>query len=322
MVESTSVSSRQAAGIEYPTLLLLGATYAGWAAVTVWAPVLTPWLAVPLTALLLAQHSSIQHEVLHGHPFRPQWLADLTVFPAIGILIPYERFRDLHLAHHYDPLLTDPYDDPESNFVDPAVWDRLPGPVRALRSVNNTLAGRMLVGPALSCWALYRDDLRDALRGNRRVIWAYVHHALGLVPVVLWLGHVAAMPVWAYLLACYLGLSLLKVRTFLEHRAHERAGGRSVVIEDRGLFALLFLNNNFHAVHHAHPAIAWYRLPGEFARRREEFLKRNGGYYYRSYAEVFARHFLRRKDPVAHPMYPLPGEKPAVHPVSGRATHR
>jgi fatty acid desaturase len=44
--------------------------------------------------------------------------------------VPYLRFRDTHLAHHHDPNLTDPYDDPESNFQDPAVWARTPGPAR------------------------------------------------------------------------------------------------------------------------------------------------------------------------------------------------
>ena len=61
------------------------------------------------------------------------------------------------------------------------------------------------------------------------------------------------MPVWAYLLAAYLGWSLLKIRTYLEHRAHEAARARTVVIESRGPLALLFLNNNFHVVHHMHP---------------------------------------------------------------------
>ena len=102
---------------------------------------------------------------------------------------------------------------------------------------------------------------------------------------------------------CWGGLALLKIRTFLEHQAHERAAARSVIIEDRGPLALLFLNNNFHAVHHAHPRLPWYSLPREYARRREAFLRRNGGYRYRSYGEVFALHLLRGKDPVAHPLW-------------------
>jgi fatty acid desaturase len=123
------------------------------------------------------------------------------------------------------------------------------------------------------------------------------------VPVVAWLWLVGSMPWWQYLAAAWAALGILRIRTFLEHQAHERAGARSVIIEDRGPLALLFLNNNYHAVHHAKPGLAWYRLPGEFERRRAHWLERNGGYAYRSYAEVFRRYLWRRKDPVAHPIW-------------------
>jgi fatty acid desaturase len=119
------------------------------------------------------------------------------------------------------------------------------------------------------------------------------------------------MPVWAYLVCAYAGFSILKIRTFLEHRAHERASGRTVVIEDRGPLAFLFLNNNLHVVHHMHPGVAWYELPRMFAENRERYLRRYDGYYYRSYAEVFGRHFLRAKDPVPHPLWPDPKDGPA-----------
>ena len=33
--------------------------------------------------------------------------------------------------------------------------------------------------------------------------------------------------------------------------------------------------------------------PAEFARRREQWLRRNGGYSYRSYGEVFRRYLLQ-----------------------------
>ena len=55
-----------------------------------------------------------------------QWASEAMVFPSFLLLIPYLRFKDTHLAHHHDPALTDPYDDPESNFLDPAVWAQLP----------------------------------------------------------------------------------------------------------------------------------------------------------------------------------------------------
>ncbi len=46
-----------------------------------------------------------------------QWMSDILVFPAIGLIFPFERFRKSHLDHHMDSNLTDPYDDPESNYL-------------------------------------------------------------------------------------------------------------------------------------------------------------------------------------------------------------
>jgi fatty acid desaturase len=302
-------SARRGARVEWPTVVLLVLTCLAWGAVTAFAAPLGGWLAVPLLAVVLAQHSSLQHEIIHGHPTPSPALNEALVWPALGLFVPFRRFRDLHLAHHYDPLLTDPHDDPESNYLDPAVWGRLGRPARLLLGANNTLLGRMLLGPFIGIFCLWRDDL--ARRRERGVAVAWAHHLVGLVPVGLWLWLVGTMPLWQYLLGAWAALGILKVRTFLEHQAHEQAAGRSVIIEDRGPLALLFLNNNLHAVHHAKPGLPWYRLPAEYARRREWWLRRNGGYSYRSYAEVFRRHLLARKDPVAHPIWtsPEPGRR-------------
>jgi fatty acid desaturase len=57
-----------------------------------------------------------------------------------------------------------------------------------------------------------------------------------------------------------------------------------------------------------HPAVPWYRLPALYAARRGHFLRRNDAYVYRSYAEIFRRHFLKAKDPVPHPVWPVKRE--------------
>ena len=111
------------------------------------------------------------------------------------------------------------------------------------------------------------------------------------------------MPFWAYLIAVYIGHALIKIRTFLEHRAHDDAQGRTVIVEDRGPLAFLFLNNNLHVVHHAHPGVPWYRLPQLYGAARNGYLASNGGYRYGSYREVMRRHFWRAKDPVPHPLW-------------------
>jgi fatty acid desaturase len=289
--------------VEWPTVLVALATYGAiGVAGALWGA--APVLATILLALALTQYSSLQHEVLHGHPFARQWASEALVFPAFFVLIPYLRFKDTHLAHHHDPSLTDPYEDPESNFIDPAVWPRLPRWWRWLLMVNNSLGGRILFGPAISMYVFVKSEAIAALAGNGRVWAAWGLNVLGLVPVV-WFLMVTGMPLWAYALAVYAALGLLRIRTFLEHRAHAAHRARTVVIEDRGPLALLFLNNNYHVVHHMHPNVAWYDLPALYAARRDHFLRRNDGYRYASYAEVFARYFWRAKDPVAHPIWPV-----------------
>ena len=127
---------------------------------------------------------------------------------------------------------------------------------------------------------------------------------------LIWLGLMAEMPVSAYLLAAYGGNSLIKIRTFLEHRAHEAHRARTVVVEDRGPLAYLFLNNNLHVVHHCHPNVAWYDLPALYRANRDHFLRRNEAYVYRSYGQIFRQYFLRAKDPVPHPIWPVKKGQP------------
>lgn len=289
--------------VEWPTLFVLIATYLTLGLSTTWLADFSLPLAIFVAGIAIAQFSSLQHEVLHGHPFRNRMLSEASVFLAATVYIPYLRFKDTHLAHHHDPILTDPYDDPESNFLDPQVWKTLPTVCKILLKTNNTLFGRILFGPAISIWTFVGSDLRAIVAGDRQILMAWVLHLLGVAMVLGWLSWADGMPVWAYLIAAYFGFGLLKIRTFLEHRAHDLARARSVVIADTGFFALLFLNNNYHSVHHSQPGLAWYRLPSLFAQNRDHFLARNDGYFYATYAQVFRQYFFRAKDPVPHPLW-------------------
>ncbi len=289
--------------MEWPTVVVLLGTYALFA-LGVWVWPSAGAVSVLLTGIALAQFSSLQHEVLHRHPFRAQGLNEALVFPALMPFVPYLRFKDLHLQHHFDPALTDPYDDPESNYLEPEVWAKTAPLLQVLLRWNNTLAGRVLLGPALGTYIFLRDELALLCAGDGRVLLAWGLHLIGLVPLLLWLQWVG-MPIWAYLLAVYLGTALLKIRTYLEHRAHEAFRARTVVIEDRGPLSYLFLNNNFHVVHHMHPAVPWYELPALYASRREHYLRRNQAYVYRSYGQIIRQYFWHAKDPVPHPIWPV-----------------
>lgn len=287
--------------IEWPTLALLFATYVIWGGAVFWLAAMSLPLAVCVAGLAIAQHSSLQHEAMHGHPFRdPRWNTAL-VFPALTLIVPYLRFRDTHLDHHQNSALTDPFDDPESNYLDASTWERLPAALRWLLAINNTLAGRILLGPLIGTIAFISSEVRNA-PSDPRVGIGWLWHLPMALPVVA--AVVASpMPIWAYALAAYLGLGLLRIRTFLEHQAHEQLRARSVIIEDRGPLALLFLNNNLHVVHHMYPRVPWYRLPGLYRSNTDRFQRMNKGYVYRSYGEVFWRYLFRRKDPVAHPLW-------------------
>ncbi|MCP9481705.1 fatty acid desaturase [Shimia sp. CNT1-13L.2] len=289
--------------IEWPTLAMLMLCYGTFILGTTWAGAVFLPLGIVLTTLAIALHSSLTHEVLHGHPFRNQRLSDLTVFPAIGLAIPYYRFRDTHLAHHNDSILTDPYDDPESNYLDASDWEAMPGWLQVIRRMNNTLLGRLVLGPALGQVCFMAADWKAIRAGDHAVLTGWLWHVPALAIAVWWMVSVSVLPIWAYLLSAYMALSILKIRTFLEHQAHERARGRTVIIEDHGPLAWIFLYNSLHVVHHMHPKVAWYNLPVLFRDNRDRYMSRNDSYYFRSYREIFSLYFLRAKDPVPHPLW-------------------
>lgn len=287
--------------VEWITIGLLIATYGVIALALFWLPHVSLALAVAVAAVAVAQFSSLQHEATHGHPTGSDLVNAALVFPGFAVLIPFLRFRDTHLAHHRDAALTDPHDDPESNYLDPEEWARLSPWSRTLLRINNTLAGRFAVGPAVGMLRFLRSEWQMARAGDAAVRRGWLWH-LPALALALWIVMLSAMPLWAFGLAAYLAMSLIKIRTFLEHRAEEQVRCRSVIIEDGGPLALLFLNNNFHAVHHAHPQVPWYALPRLYRRNRERFLAMNGGYLYRSYGEIARAHLWRSKDDVPHPL--------------------
>jgi fatty acid desaturase len=276
---------------------------------------LAVWPAYPVAALLglaivLALQSSLMHEASHGHPTRSARVNELLVGLPIGLVWPFRRFKAIHLRHHADERLTDPFDDPESYYR--ALWQHaaLPRAMQFVLAVNNTMLGRMLLNPWLGSIGFVIADARAIAAGDRTIRKAWLLHAAGLA-VVLPVVHVAfAMPLWLYVLVpVWLGQSIISVRTYAEHQWSERPDGRTIIVE-RSPLSLLFLNNNLHLVHHKMPNVAWYRLPALFAERREEWLRMNGGYVFPNYRALLLRYAFRAKEPVVHPVLrraPEPG---------------
>ncbi|MBX3580769.1 MAG: fatty acid desaturase [Rhizobiaceae bacterium] len=302
MHKKKRVNSGKSAVVEWPTVVLIGACYAAWvgAAIFFWPDY--PLLAVIVLGIVLAMQSSLMHEASHGHPTRKCWVNELLVGLPIGLVYPYRRFKSLHLRHHADERLTDPFDDPESYYK--ALWHhrQLPAALKWVLAVNNTMAGRFILGPWLGSAGFLATDAKLLLEGDKAVRRAWLLHGAGLAIVLPVIQFGFGIPLWLYVLGpVWLGQSLISVRTFAEHQWSERPDGRTIIVE-RSPFALLFLNNNLHLVHHKSPNVAWYKLPGLFREKREQWVAMNDGYVFPGYFALFRAYALKAKEPVVHPV--------------------
>jgi len=245
--------------IEWPTGLIAAAVYGGWLLLTWYATALPWWIVVPLGAWLVAWHGGLQHECVHGHPSRHTRLNTALAYLPVGMLFPYLRYKASHLDHHRAPTLTAPMGDPESFYWTAEQWRRIPRVLRWLLIFNNSLLGRMVLGPAIAAVRFLPGEFRAIVRGDKepRMVWFW--HLVALGALLYWTAGICAIPVWFYVFGiAYPGLSLVLLRSYYEHRPADRQGHRTAIIESNWAMRLLYLNNNFHAVHHADPSRVAY----------------------------------------------------------------
>jgi fatty acid desaturase len=298
--------------VEVPTLVLILGTYAWWLTITYAYGVWPLWVEAPLGAVVLTLHSSLQHEILHGHPTRWPGVNALLGIVPLSLWLPYRRYHDLHLTHHINDRLTDPHDDPESNYWDPADWARL-GPIgRALVRIQLTLAGRIVLGPFWRIPRFLYLQLRAVIRDERRARRYWPEHLLWCVPVLLWVKLACGMPIWIYVLTMVIpGNAILSIRSFAEHRARPAMNERTAIVERSWLLGPLFLFNSLHALHHDEPLMPWYDYNSRYRVRREQLVRDNGGLVYASYLDVARRYLFRPHDVAVHPTGGVPRRRAA-----------
>ena len=288
--------------LEAPTWGVIALTYGGFVALTWFWREIPIFVLAPVGAYLLCLQAHLAHEILHGHPTRARWLNELFAWPPLGLWLPYPIYRDSHLAHHRIGMLTCPIDDPESFYHTPERWAAKAPALRALLIFNQSFVGRMLVGPALMVGRFWAGELRRFARGERAYLGVWLVHLALAALVLVWVGVICGMPIWLYLAGVvYPALSLGLLRSYVEHRPGEDQDARCAIVEGGPLTRLLFLNNNFHLIHHSRPGLPWYKIPAAWRADRAGWLARNGGYRYRDYLEVARRHFLAPKDSPLHP---------------------
>jgi fatty acid desaturase len=295
------MNSHRISHIEWPTVALIAAVY-GILICLVWFHAALPWWVIlPVGAYVACLHSSLQHEVLHGHPTRNRTVNELMVFVTPHLWLPYGRYRDLHLKHHNNEHLTCPVEDPESYYLLPGDWNKMPGIKRAIYTFNNTLFGRMLIGPAVGIIRFWTDEFMQMVGGRTDIVkcWGGFFVSTSFIMAFLsWAG----MPIWQYiLLVAYPAISLALVRSYCEHQAAETVGERTIIVEASWIWSLLYLNNNLHIAHHEKPRIAWYQLPSYYTKERENFLEKNNYYLKRGYKQIFHEYLFKTKESVQHP---------------------
>jgi fatty acid desaturase len=275
---------------EWRTIAVVVAIY-GFTVLTVLRhEVLTPWLSIPFLSVLGAWHLSMQHETIHGHPFRQVWLNDLIGSIPVTLWIPYFSFKKDHLEHHQSDL-THPGLDNESYYVSPEAWERAGKLRKAAYWANRTILFRMFVWTIVSTVTYLWVQIRLMLRGNKQTWFAMAVHVVGLVAVVYFVRSVAGMPLWQFALGTtYGGRILNAIRPFPEHKYQSDTEVRTAMVMAGPFMSLLMLNNNLHVAHHDEPGVPWYRY-NELAHRVNavERAREAGLLYEGGYAEVFRR---------------------------------
>ncbi|MFM6990680.1 MAG: fatty acid desaturase [Rhodoferax sp.] len=296
-IDSSATSRRS--GFEWPTWLLIVTIYSGWLAALAWYAQGGSWGALASLAVIAAWYMSLQHELVHHHPTRLAWLNRCLGLLPLAVWYPFDIYRESHLAHHRDELLTYPGQDPESNYLNPADFWHHSAPMRAVLVAQRTSLGRFLITPFFAVFHLLWPLRQAAYWRSSALGWTWLQH-LALLLLMLWAVHAwAGMSPWTYIAAVgYPCLGLALMRSLYEHRPADLPAHRIVINEAAWPWRLLYLNNNYHAVHHAHPGLPWYAIPKAYAAQRDAYVQGTGGFLLPGYVGFFVRHALR---PIDHP---------------------
>ena len=226
-----------------PTWVVAVSLYGSWAALIWFHAALPWWVWSPLGAYIVAWHFSLQHEAIHSFLSAPKWLRWAVVLPPVGLWLPFPFYFEAHRKHHQNTYLTVPGVDTESFYVRREDWEKMGPLMKAARIANQTLAGRVLVGPLLRLYKLVMGESARLRAGDFSHVPHWIVHVILVAALFWYISGVAGMPWWQYvLLIAWPAFGLGWVRSFIEHRYGERPGQRTAITESNAFWSLLFLN--------------------------------------------------------------------------------
>ncbi|MEY3413905.1 MAG: hypothetical protein RJA79_780 [Actinomycetota bacterium] len=286
---------------DWRTLIIAALVYVGWFA-TVFTHKQLPWWATfALLTWFGAWHLSLQHELVHGHPFRNPKLNAALASLSVTLWVPFLSFKRDHISHH-NTTLTHPELDTESYYSLPESWQKSNQLLHAIYWANRTLAFRLTVWSVFSAVQYFLADAWRAIRnvGNARSAWLL--HIPALVAIVLIVNTWAGMSMFEYLIGgVFSSHSLNMMRSFAEHKTLGNETSRTAMINAGWLMSILMLNNNLHIAHHDEPSTPWYLVP-ETAERTKAYerAEKIGSLYKGGYGEIIRRFTFK---PYDQPIY-------------------
>jgi fatty acid desaturase len=286
---------------DWRTLVIAVLVYGGWLA-TVFLHKQMPWWATfALLTWFGAWHLSLQHELVHGHPFRNSKLNAALASLSLTMWVPFLSFKRDHISHH-NTTLTHPELDTESYYSMPERWQHSGRFLRSIYWANRTIAFRLTIWSVFSTVQYFFADAWRAIRNvdNARSAWAL--HIPGLIAVTYIVNNLAGMSMIEYLIGgVFASHSLNMMRSFAEHKTLGDESTRTAIIDAGRVMSLLMLNNNLHIAHHDEPSAPWYKVP-EVAERLNAFerAQKIDALYKGGYGELLRRFTFK---PYDQPVY-------------------
>ena len=286
---------------DWRTLIIAALVYTGWFAAVFTHKQLPWWATFALLTWFGAWHLSLQHELVHGHPFRNSKLNAALASLSVTLWVPFLSFKRDHISHH-NTTLTHPELDTESYYSLPENWRKSNRLLRSIYWANRTLAFRLTVWSVFSAVQYFLADAWRAIRNIDNARSAWLLHFPALIAVTFLVTQSADMSVLEYLVGGVFGShSLNMMRSFAEHKTLSNDSTRTAVIDAGWLMSLLMLNNNLHIAHHDEPSTPWYLVP-EAAKRLNSYDRaaQVGALYSGGYSELIRRFTFR---PYDQPVY-------------------
>lgn len=286
---------------DWRTLIIAALVYVGWFATVFTHKHLPWWATLVLLTWFGAWHLSLQHELVHGHPFRNSNFNAALASLSVTLWVPFLSFKRDHISHH-NTTLTHPKLDTESYYAIPESWQHSGRLLRSIYWANRTLAFRLTVWSIFSTVQYFIADAWRAVRNVDNARNAWILHIPGIFAVLFIVTQMAEMSLLEYLIGgVFASHSLNMMRSFAEHKTLSNESSRTAVIDAGRAMSLLMLNNNLHIAHHDEPSTPWYLVPAT-AKRLNAFERAEqiGSLYRGGYSEIIRRFTFK---PYDQPVY-------------------